>query len=582
MLSARSMLLTRVQAFAGTLRRAGCAVVAGAFAGLSPLPAAADPDLGEVVSRMPIAVDFVAAIDHGATLRTNLHDSPLMLAIAAMRRPAAVIDAWTALAGDLGMTDAEAFDLLLGQRVIVVGSELQADDAGQPRWAILSELDPETERRLRTVLKAVPRRMVKGQPVLEFEHGSFLLATASGRLRCTPEGTFDNTPASSIMLLAPASGRELFEQMLPLLRCDNPERMLRDIPAGRLVESWTTRDAVVVWRLPDPLGSPDRFIGATFGTDATGWRIDAMAYPADGWTSNVDISAIARWSPALLETLPPGAALAMMGSREVVQEARGWIDPLLRTNLPDPRGESFDRLLGHRSMLAVWLREQPSDSNATLQEPEVLVAMDTPDLARLALRADAFMEEQLLAHTASPSDHESLPTTAPNTRQTTVPLALSDVRSLMFTEVDQAASSSPPVLSWTYVPEAEAHRNTAGDGWWVMHYLPNGQSAVAAPTPGANPLLQELGAMPARNYLHVGRAMPSMWSMRIRQQLVDALTTQDADDAAVSGSVGVLALNEIVFSHVRSAGWAVWHKPDGNILRAEIRLELGDKHPLPE
>ncbi|MDQ7012473.1 MAG: hypothetical protein Q9O74_01090 [Planctomycetota bacterium] len=581
MRSAHSMLFARIPALAGLLRHAVRAAAVGALAGLSSL-AAAGPDLGQVVSRMPITVDFVAAIDNGAALRKDLHGSPLMLAISTMRRPAAVIDAWTALAGDLGMTDAEAFDLLLGQRVIIVGSELQADDEGQPRWAILSELDPETERRLRTTLKAVPRRIVAGQPVLEFEHGSFLLATSSGRLRCTPAGTFDNTPASSIMLLAPASDRELFEQMLPLLRCSNPERTLLDLPAGRMVESWQTRDALVVWRLPDPLGSPNRFIGATFGADPAGWRIEAMAYPADGWTSDLDISTIARWSPALLGTLPPGAALAMMGSREAVHEARGWIDPLLRTSLPDPRGESFDRLLGRRSMLAVWLREQSSDGTPALQEPEVLLAMDTPDLARLALRADAFMEEQLLANAATPLDHESLPTTAPNARQTAVPLALSDVRSLTFTEVDQAASSSPPVLSWTYVPEAEAHRNTASDGWWVMHYLPDGQSAETVSPTTTTPALQELGALPARNYLHVGCAMPSVWSMRIRQQLVDTLATQDDDDAAINGSVGVLALNEIVFSHVRSASWAVWHARDDNLLRAEVRLELGDNHPLPE
>jgi len=575
------MLFARIQARAGLLWRAVRAGVVGALAGLGSI-AAAGPDLGQVVSRMPITVDFVAAIDNGAALRKDLRGSPLMLAISTMRRPAAVIDAWTALAGDLGMTDAEAFDLLLGQRVIIVGSELQADDEGQPRWAILSELDPETERRLRTTLKAVPRRIVAGQPVLEFEHGSFLLATSSGRLRCTPGGTFDNTPASSIMLLAPASDRELFEQMLPLLRCSNPEQTLLDLPAGRMVESWQTRDALVVWRLPDPLGSPNRFIGATFGADPTGWRIDAMAYPADGWTSDLDISTIARWSPALLGTLPPGAALAMMGSREAVHEARGWIDPLLRTSLPDPRGESFDRLLGRRSMLAVWLREQSSNGTPALQEPEVLLAMDTPDLARLALRADAYMEEQLLANAATPLDHESLPTTAPNARQTAVPLALSDVRSLTFTEVDQAASSSPPVLSWTYVPEAEAHRNTASDGWWVMHYLPDGQSAETVSPTTTTPALQELGALPARNYLHVGCAMPSVWSMRIRQQLVDTLSTQDDDDAAINGSVGVLALNEIVFSHVRSASWAVWHARDDNLLRAEVRIELGDKDPLPE
>lgn len=573
MCSARTKLFPRISTLVGVLQRASSAVALIASSIFRPC-AVAGPDLGQVVARMPISVDFVAAIDNGTAVRERLHGTPLMLAISTMRRPAEVIDAWTALAGDLGMTDAEAFDLLLGQRVVVVGSELQADDEGQPRWAILSELDPETERRLRTALKAVPRRIVGGQPVLELEHGSFLLATSSGRLSCTPAGTFDNTPASSIMLLAPAADRALFEQMLPLLRCNNPKQTLLDLPAGRMVESWETRDALVVWRLADPTGSPNRFVGATFGTDAKGWRVDAIAYPADGWTSNVNIAGIAKWSPALLGTLPPDAALAMMGSREAVREARGWIDPLLGAELPDPEVESFDRLLGRRSMLAVWMREGADGSAAAQREPEVLIAMDTPDLARLASRADAFVEEQLLTQTAAG--------TTPNPRQTVVPPALSDVRSLTFTEADQPAAPSPRVLSWTYVPNAGAHRSSASDGWWVMHYLPDGRSPAPSPTAAQTGSLRELGALPARRYLHVGSAKPSLWSMRIRQQLVDTLATQDDNDAAINGSVGVLAINEILLAHVRSASWAVWHERDSNLLRAQVRLELRDTDPAPE
>lgn len=527
--------------------------------------ASADDDLGRVVSRMPIGVDFVAAVDDGASLRKSLHGSPVMLAAAALRRPAAVMNAWSEFAGELGMTDAEAFDLLLGQRVIVVGSQLRADATEPPRWAILSELDPETERSLRSLLKAVPRRIVNGQPVLEFEHGSYLLATSNGRLVCGADGRFENTLASTILLLAPAADRELFDQMLPLLRCDNPDRMLADVPAGRMVESWATRDAIVVWRIPDPLGSQHRFVGATFGTSGDGWGIDAMAYPADGWAKKDDLVSIPTWSPALLGTLPSDAALAMIGSRESVREARAWIEPLVGNGLPDPSGDSFDHVLGRRSMLGVWLR--PGRDGAEAQT-ELLLAMDTPDLPRLAARADAYMTEIIDAGFGEGQRR--------NARVAATPPQLSDVRSLSISGDDDDAVAGLPTLSWAFVPEAASGEDA---GWWLMHSFPDGLAPDADPAPTAGRSLQEIGRMPARRYLHVGRLRPPAWSATFRHH---AANVQRAVSDEAGSALGMPALNEFVLGHIRATDWAVWLEGSANLLRAEFRLELGDSVPLVE
>ncbi|MFG0241412.1 MAG: hypothetical protein ACF8R9_01365 [Phycisphaerales bacterium JB054] len=510
---------------------------------------------------MPIGVDFVAAVDNGASLRKSLHGSPVMLAAAAMSRPAAVMNAWSEFAGELGMTDAEAFDLLLGQRVIVVGSQLRADATEPPRWAILSELDPETERSLRALLKAVPRRIVNGQPVLEFEHGSYLLATSNGRLVCGADGRFENTLASSILLLAPAADRELFDEMLPLLRCDNPERMLAHIPAGRMVETWATRDAIVVWRIPDPLGSQHRFVGATFGTSGDGWGIDAMAYPADGWAKQGDLVTIPTWSPALLGTLPSGAALAMIGSRESVREARAWIEPLVGNGLPDPSGESFEHVLGRRSMLGVWLRP---GNPGTDEQTEMLLAMDTPDLSRLAARADAYMSEIIDAGFGEGQRQ--------NASVAATPPQLSDVRSLSVTGDDRAVASVP-TLSWAFVPEAASGENA---GWWLMHSFPNGDTPETDPADSAGRSLEEIGRLPARRYLHVGRVRPQAWSATFRQNNAAAQTTVSDESGSV---LGMPALSDFVLGHIRATDWAVWLEDSANLLRAEFRLELGNSAP---
>ena len=525
--------------------------------------ASADDDLGRVVSRMPIGVDFVAAVDDGAVLRKDLHGSPVMLALASLSRPEAVMNAWSEFAGELGMTDAEAFDLLLGQRVIVVGSQLRADATDAPRWAILSELDPQTERSLRALLKAVPRRIVNGQPVLEFEHGSYLLATSNGRLVCGADGRFDNTLASSILLLAPAADRELFDQMLPLLRCDNPERMLADVPAGRMVESWATRDAIVVWRIPDPLGSQHRFIGATFGTSGDGWRIDAMAYPADGWAKKDDLATIPVWSPALLGTLPPDAALAMIGSRQSVREARAWVEPLIGTGLPDPSGDSFDHVLGHRSMLGVWLRPGQDGMG---EQTELLLAMDTPDLTRLAARADAYMTEIVDGGSGE----------GENARLIATPPSLSDVRSLSATGEDDRQVEALPTLSWAFVPEAASGENA---GWWLMHSFPNGPAVEDAPATTVGRSFHDIGRLPARRYLHVGRVRPLAWAAKFQSR--EAVPQKALSDHAGS-ALGMPAFNDFVLGHIRSTDWSVWHEDTPNVLRAEFRLELDDSASVVE
>lgn len=537
-------------------------------------PASGGPDLGQVVSRMPLSVDFVAALDDGSALRRDLRSSPLMLAVASMSRPAAIMNAWTDLSNDLGLTDAEAFDLLLGQRVVVVGSQMQPDDPGEPRWAILSELDPETERRLRTLLKAVPRRIVAGQPVLEFEHGSFLLATSSGRLRCRADGRFDNNPASSIMLLAPTADRELFEQMLPLLRCDNPDNTLADIPAGEMMASWKTRDAVLIWRLPDAQGSSQRFIGATIGTEDAEWTVDAVAYPTDGWAKNLDVTTIEPWKPSLLGTLPPNPVFAMMGSREAVAEARDLVDPVLGSLLPDPQNESFARLLGRRSMLAVWLGHDTQESDST---PEVLLASDAPDLGRLAARADAYMRERALA--ASPAGHGT------NARITAFPAELADVRSLSVTAKGRQNEGDLPTISWMYVPRPETSgADSRRGGWWITHYFPNadnkrgGQDAAAAVE--AQSETRTISGLPERRYLHVGYAQPSKWSSRLLAQsrFVQSLPGEVISTPTAAATV----FHSMIFSYVRSTSWTIWHEPDENAFRAELRFRLHDVRTLPE
>lgn len=536
-------------------RAAGVLIGLCLWAGPWSAPASAGPDLGSVVARLPTSVDLALAVDNGAALRRELGTMPLMLTLASQPRPEAVFEAWSELAGALGMTDTEAFDLLLGQRMILAGSELQYGDRGGSRWALLSEIDPSTERTLREKLGAVPRRIVNGQVVLEFEHGSFLMATSSGRLRCAASGAFESTPASALLLLAPAEDRLFFEQLLPLLHCDTPEHPLADLPVGRAVASMRTRDAVFLSRLPDADRDPERYVAANVGIVDGSWRIDATLAPAESWVPGVDRDAPATWSPRLLETLPPDPALVMIGTRSAVREARLWAMPLVGLPLPDPESAGLGTLLGERSMFAVWLNDQTAED----AQPEVLMASDTPNLDRLVKPADGFLASQA-AGAGNASVRQEV---AGDGRERD----LSAVRSITL----RAGAEAPVIdatLNWLFVPEdggvptagASRPASAAQPGWWVLHYQPH-RTTTAAPSRASASVFADLTP---RRYLHVGRAEPRLWGERAAA--LDAVTP--------TGEPAQFLTSPFVLPQIWSIRWAVWYDEGARAISADVTVEL--------
>ncbi len=537
---------------------------------------AAEPDLGEVVARLPMGVDMVLAMDDGARLRGELGEMPLMLTLSVLPGPSRIMNAWSGLAAEMGMTDAEAFDLLLGRRVVILGAGLRPDDESGPRWALLSEIDPETERRLRADLGAVPRRIVQGQPVMEFEHGAFLLATSSGRLRCVPGGVFDNTPASTLLLLAPAEDRALFEQLLPLLQCRTPERTLGQLDGGRAVEAMVARDAVFLYREAAAGGEAGRYIAANIGIREGTWEIDASMAPARAWMPSLPVGAMEAWSPKLLESLPPDPALVVVGTRAAVGEARELALPYGASMMPDPESAELSPLLGDRSIFAVWL-----DPDAGVDaEPEVLFASESPDLGRLMDRADGYLTGRTTTeHGTSARRQQTL---------ASEPLSPAAVRSVA------VPGSSSSRLHWAFVPEDCVGSGTAGAqgapgaaqrGWWVVHFDPTGSAGAASgdksdAQPGDTPAVTDGAAcepgsllsglaLPPRAYLHVGRAMPQRWAAR-------AAARFEGSGAGAAGdqTPPILLTSAIVLPQIRRCSWAVWYDDRAGSLEAQVAVDL--------
>ncbi len=163
----------------------------------------------DAAARVPVDTDLVLVIDNASQLRS----SALAEAFATVSGPTSPLNdsrqAWQALAAELGWTDAEAFDHLLGRRIMLVARGIDTADAAQ--WVLLSEVSLATDRRLKERLKAAPRAITQGQQVLAIEQGRYELTSFrhAGRLA-------DDAGAVTI-LLAPAARSQLLETMLARL-----------------------------------------------------------------------------------------------------------------------------------------------------------------------------------------------------------------------------------------------------------------------------------------------------------------------------------------------------------------------------
>lgn len=175
-----------------------CVLLSGSPAGF-----ARAGDAASAASIIPAEVDLFVAVDDAAKWRRGPGGALLEKAAVGLAEAGDLANAWAALSAALDMPGEQAFDELLGRRVVF--ARRNAPDAGQPSpWIMVSLVSAETEARLREMLKPAPRRVEKGLVILSLEDGRFRLAVASGK-------------AASTVMLAPADAPALFDEMLATL-----------------------------------------------------------------------------------------------------------------------------------------------------------------------------------------------------------------------------------------------------------------------------------------------------------------------------------------------------------------------------
>ncbi|MEQ8850513.1 MAG: hypothetical protein RIB32_01875 [Phycisphaerales bacterium] len=206
--------------------------------------------------------------------------------------------AWDLLAISLNAEPDALTTRLLSKRVTVLldlERPPRQDPARAARWAVIADVDPDTDRWIRARLRASPRDALPGATVLAVEDGRFRMATTNRR----------RTPTR--IVLAPANAQPLFERAVAFAANDQPAPARQPLPEG---------DVVGFANLDKLLNKP-----ATLSWSATlndsGWDTtlalhgDALNAPAQGLGANT-FDALSRGALASITADSPAPVINLI------------------------------------------------------------------------------------------------------------------------------------------------------------------------------------------------------------------------------------------------------------------------------
>ncbi|TVR99665.1 MAG: hypothetical protein EA423_12265 [Phycisphaerales bacterium] len=269
-----------------------------AWGGLLCASASADPWLEQAPQDASLVVVFDRLISEDAA------DARAAMAkvLGAPGRLEQTRKAWARLAEALGVEEQELTESFFGGRSMLVVVEAEPE----PVWALLAEVEGGLPRKMIRSLKAAPRDIREGVPVLSLERGRYIMAAR--RDRETGRGS---------MLIAPRGSEHLFDRLIPVLRtpsADASDRIVARVRTGRLT--------------PDQ----DRLLELSASPGEGGWTGRFVVSPAgeraEPTTPRI-VAARARTAeaePAAREdrtqpSLPEDALLLLRGGRTPLSEA---------------------------------------------------------------------------------------------------------------------------------------------------------------------------------------------------------------------------------------------------------------------
>lgn len=492
------------------------APVAAIVAALATAPATADP--ADAAGLVPADVSLFVCVEHPSRLR---HEPVGRLALALIDGVAGYTNtftSWNTLARDLGWTPAEAFDELLGERVVFAARPAPLPEALPPPgkeggavrvgvntgpigpWLLASDISKAAARRLTERLRPMPRQIIAGTPLLSIEDGRFQLALV-------PQDARDGF----VLLLAEASRAELLEAAVRDAAA--PRDALSRDPAWPEVRAALTPDAhaIVFARFPPPVSQPGSagaasekgWIGVALQTEGESIKVRTIstgpgkgAMPDPRRSRSVPLT---PWNAEAFERVAAGAVFASVESNTSLTD-EGWspmFAPLAEKLGLGRTVPGIDLLTGRIATLVL-----PSESGVC----DAAIALESTDAPALAPHADAMMA-RLLALAASGASQGGAaagdPARADADRAAT--LAVPDasqfdfrgeqpgaVRSINAARLlgDALASvfKTPPDLNWRYTDAVDAAHPRFG--WWTIALGESaGESLSKAALTGAQPAI---------------------------------------------------------------------------------------------
>ncbi|MCW5776148.1 MAG: hypothetical protein KIS87_06895 [Phycisphaeraceae bacterium] len=419
-----------------------------AMAVLIPSNLTAQQDLPyAAATALPASAEVAIVLDGASRIRMSAAGTTLSNALTESGLLAESNRAWDDLARVLGLRREDALDALLGRRVVFVMTGLRPDSP--PGWAIVAQVSPEIERRLRAGLGAAPRQVVVGQPILSVEQGRYELASAVFKDAGASPLLRDDGRAGpvALVLLAPTGNSSLFDAMLPLV-----QGRAAGTPFGdslRQAAAHRASDGLLIARLPAGGSEGDRYAAVALHAQPDAWIAETIAWPARLWLPGVEAERVGPWSRHSFDVVSKDALVSvvgMLGTDGPPRELMALAGPAAPMAWP----EGLDPLQAGRAMLTVQRGTAESVDPYGLS---VSVAVQVRDIEASARTCDRLVARSLTVagRDNAAADFEGFLPGAIRTAEIGV------------------APGRTTTIAWAFERDTEARSPDAPrSGWWVM------------------------------------------------------------------------------------------------------------------
>jgi hypothetical protein len=394
---------------------------------------------------LPADVDVVVACRSLSNLRTTPAASFIVDTLAADALDP-VREGWDELAKAIGLSPVQAFDAILGERVVLA---IRRGGDALPDWTIQAYVDGKTEALLRDRLKVVPRTIVAGQTLYAVERGALELSV----LRV------EGRSGKARVVLAP-SGSPLFAEILRAKPGVTPSVL--DTPMGESFRGAPSGDILVLARLRERADAWAALAGTVDDSSLRATVRGALTHSKPG------VAEISGWSETEVRTMVGDSFAAVFESgasalTEVGDVLGGMLPGKIRTLF------ECDELLTGREIVLLL----PDSAG----RPALLAGVELEQLNEGAKFGDEAMDAMLEMVGAPPRGFGGI-----------APLAVRRV------------NESGISLAWAYAPVDPAARDSRS--WWIHttdpEQLDGARSALPGLTPQTDGLRAFVSARPAR------------------------------------------------------------------------------------